>query len=86
MPERYAYEPVLSKKASFTIIGLSRSKQKRVIDVIVRLADYPTQEGDYSTRDEQDREIQHLKLGDWVVSFWADHAVRELRVLEIAEL
>ena len=80
------YEPVLSSKASSFLIGLSKKKQKQVIDLVFQLAEYPSQLGDYATREDSGREIQHLMVADWHISFWADHAVRELRVTEITEL
>ncbi len=86
MPNPSGYEPVLSGKASSSLVSLPRRKQKRVLRLLFQLAEHPGQLGDYSTRDEDGREIQHLMVGDWHFSFWADHAVRELRVTEIDEL
>ena len=80
------YEPVLSARASSALVGLSRSRQKQVLRLLFQLAEHPSQLGDYATREEDGREIQHLLVGDWHFSFWADHAVRELRVTEIDEL
>ena len=81
-----AFEPVLSGKASSFLVNLSKAKQRKVVGLIFQLADHPMQLGDYATRDELGHEIQHLMIGDWHLSFWPDHAVRELRVTEIAEL
>jgi len=86
MPSPFAFDPVLSGKASSTIVGLSKSKQRIVMDLIYGLADYPGQRGDYSTRDDQGHDIQHIRLGDWHFSYWADSAVREFRITEITEL
>jgi len=86
MPNPAGYEPVLSGKASSSLVGLSRPKQKLVLRLLFQLAKHPGQLGDYATREEDRREIQHLMVGDWHFSFWADHAVRELRVTEIDEL
>jgi hypothetical protein len=86
MPSHFAYEPVLSSRPASFLIGLSKAKQRRVIDLIFRLAENPTQLGDYATREKGGRDIQHLMVGDWHFSFWADHPVRELRITEIAEL
>jgi hypothetical protein len=86
MPSPAGYEPVLSGRASASLVGLSRSKQKQVLRLLFQLAEHPSQPGDYATREEDGREIQHLMAGDWHFSFWADHAVRELRVMEIDEL
>ena len=86
MAKAAAYEPVLSAKASSALVGLSRPKQRKIIELLFRLAQHPGQLGDYSTRDDRDRDIQHLRLGDRLVSFWADHAVAELRITAIEEL
>lgn len=86
MPDHAGYEPVLSGRASSSLVGLSRPKQKQVLRLLFQLAEHPGQLGDYATREEDEREIQHLMVGDWHFSFWADHAVRELRVTEIDEL
>jgi len=86
MPSSFAYEPVLSSRAAAFLIGLSKAKQRTVIALMFRLAEHPTQLGDYATRGDAGREIQHLMVGDWHFSFWADHPVRELRITEIAEL
>jgi hypothetical protein len=81
-----AFEPVLSGRASAFLVNLSKAKQRKVIGLVFQLADHPNQPGDYAARDEDGREIQHLMIGDWHFSFWPDHAVRELRITEIAEL
>jgi hypothetical protein len=80
MPNPSGYEPVLSGRASSWLVGLSRPKQKQVLRLLFQLSKHPGQLGDYATREEDGREIQHLMVGDWHFSFWADHAVRELRI------
>ena len=86
MPRPSAYEPVLSGKASSVLIGLTKARQKKVVTLLFQLAEHPTQLGDYATRDDDGREIQHLLVADWHISFWADHAVRELRITDITEI
>jgi len=86
MPRSSAYEPVLSSKAASFLVGLSKSKQRAVITLMFQLAEHPTQLGDYATREQSGRGIQHIFVGDWHFSFWADHPVRELRITEIDEL
>lgn len=80
------YDPVLSSKAASSLVGLSKPKQKKVVALLFQIAEHPSQLGDYATREESDREIQHLMVGNWHFSFWPDHAMRELRVTEISEL
>jgi len=86
MPKPSGYDPVLSSRASAFLVGLSKPKQKQVLRLLFQLAELPSQLGDYATREDGGREIQHLMVGDWHFSFWADHAVRELRVTEIDKL
>jgi len=80
------YEPVLSGQASSFLVGLRRTQQAEVIGLILQISRQPGQGGDYATRDGTGREIQHLAIDEWHISFWTDHAVRELRITEIAEL
>ncbi len=86
MPSPSGYEPVLSGGASSFLVGLSRPKQRQVFRLLLQLAEHPGQLGDYATRDGDGREIQHLLVGDWHFSFWADHAAKELRITEIVEV
>ncbi len=86
MPKSAAYEPVLSAQATAFLVGLSRQKQRKLLTLLLQVAEHPMQLGDYSTRDEDGHQLQHLVVGDWHISFWADHAVRELRITELAEL
>ncbi|MCW5550251.1 MAG: hypothetical protein KIT44_14910 [Opitutaceae bacterium] len=86
MPNSGAFEPVLSAKALGLLHALSKPKQRRLIGLLFRLAEQPDQVGDYQSRDDTGREVQHLLIGDLVVSFWPDHAVKELRIVEIEEI
>ena len=80
------FEPVLSGKASSYFVTLSKRKQRRLLDLLYRLASFPNQPGDYESVDEAGRKVQHLQTGPLVISFWADQSVRELRITEIEEL
>jgi hypothetical protein len=80
------YDPVLSSKASSILVGLPKAKQKKVLALLFQIAEHPSQLGDYATKEENGREIQHLMVGDWHFSFWADDAVREVRITDFTEL
>jgi len=47
------------------------------------LADNPTKPGDYEERDDAGRPIQIKIVGDYALTYWADHAVREVKVIQI---
>ena len=80
------FEPVLSGKALTFLATLPKRKQRRVVDLLFRLADYPSQPGDYDSVDEAGRKVQHLQIGSFVVSYWPDDAARELRITDIEDL
>ena len=86
MVRRAAYEPVLSGKALTFLSTLAKRNQRRLIDLLFRLAEYPHQLGDYASFDECGRHVQHLVAGPLVISYWPDHAVRELRISDIEAL
>jgi len=77
------YEPVLSSKALATLLGLSKKKQRELSGILFQLATVPSQQGDYPLPDESGRIIQYIMIGSYVVGFWADHPVSELRIVEI---
>lgn len=86
MPKLPRYEPVLSSRATAFIIRLSKPRQRRLIDLLFRLADNPYQIGDYSEKDDTGRDVHFLLVGDMVIGFWSDHAVKEFRIIDIEEV
>ena len=80
MPNPSGYEPVLSGKASSSLVGLSRPKQKQVLRLLFQLAEHPGQLGDYATREEDgrdwDRDIERDAVAGRLDAL-ADEALRE---------
>jgi hypothetical protein len=81
-----AFEPVLSARATAFLVSLSKPKQRKLISLIYRLSEHPGQLGDYTSTDDTGRDVQFLIVGDLVVGFWPDYAVKELRITEIDEV
>lgn len=67
-------------------MALSKVRQRKLIGLLYQLAENPSQIGDYSDQDDTGRDIQFIVIGDLLVAFWADHAVRELRIVVIEEI
>ncbi len=86
MADRHSYEPVLSSRAAAFLVSLSRARQRKLIGLLYQLAENPSQIGDYSEPDETGREVQFIFVRDQLIAFWADHAVRELRIVDIEEV
>ena len=86
MVDPHAYEPVLSSKSATFLIALSKVRQRKLIGLLYRLSENPSQIGDYSEQDETGREIQFIRVRDLLLAFWADHSVKELRIVDIEEV
>ena len=66
-----------------TLLGLPKKKQKELSDILFQLASFPSQQGDYSLPEGSGREVQYILVGNYVIGFWPDHSVSELRIVEI---
>ncbi len=42
--------------------------------------------GNYVTTDHTGRALQNLLVDHYVVTYWADHAAREVRLVEVASV
>ena len=61
-----------------------RGKQKKLLADFVRaLEDAPFNEGDFPERDDSGREYYTKVIQNYAVSFYPDHAVKEVKVFEI---
>ena len=84
MPSGYTY--VLSETASEFAFRLPIGEQKRLAYACRQLALNPSKEGDYAITDSAGRNVQNLLLDDWVFSYWADHAQKELRITDVVQV
>ncbi|HKK19448.1 MAG TPA: hypothetical protein VJ952_12295 [Opitutales bacterium] len=81
-----AYSLVYSEQAADFLIALERSRLISLLYDLRVLAKSPFMRSDYVLNDSQGRSIDHLLIGDFVVAFWADHALSELRIVEISDV
>ncbi len=86
MAKAHAYEPVLSSKAADFLIALSKTRQKKLIALLYQLSGNPAQIGDYSEPDDSGRDVQFILIRDLLIAYWADHPVKELRIVDIEEV
>ena len=61
----------------------SRVDRDRILSFVESLAKNPERLGDYTERDESGRLIQIKILGNHALTYWADHAVKEVKVIKI---
>lgn len=64
--------------------GVSTRDQERFCDFVESLASDPFRHGDATTLDEHGRAIQVKVLGRLVLFYWADHAAKEVRVVDLS--
>ena len=61
----------------------SRRDRDVILAFLERLAGNPYADGDYEERDAVGRTVQIKVLGGYALSYWVDHAVREVKVIKI---
>jgi len=86
MPDPSAYESHLSPQAVAFLISLPRRKQRLVLDIADKLARNPFCLGDYVLDEGTGRMVDNLVIGEFIFSFWVDHAAKEVRITEIIKL
>lgn len=62
---------------------MSGSRRKAIERFIDYLGENPFDEGDFPEVDESGRKVFCKVIRDHVISFYPDHAVRDLKILEI---
>ena len=68
------------------ILSLSRppaGQRQKIISFLESLSGSPSQIGDYEEKDDIGRPVQIKVIGDYALTFWADHAVSEVKVTRI---
>lgn len=74
---------MLSEPAAMAFALASRSDQHRLAAIFDGVKAAPFRRGDFQERDAQGRINEVLVIGNWLVTYWSDHAVRELRVVRV---
>ena len=69
------------------VVASLRTCRKREQRIITRflddLARDPFRPGDYTEQDEIGRPVQVVIVGNSAVCFWADHAVKEVKIIDL---
>lgn len=63
--------------------SVRRPLRQELASFINRLAHEPNLQGDYEDSDDSGRQIEIKVVRKYTVSFWADHAVREVKIVDI---
>jgi hypothetical protein len=66
------------------VLRAVRGSEKRLVTrLFEHLADNPFRTGDYVERDDVGRPIQVLIVGRHAVCFWANHADKEVKIIDL---
>jgi len=65
-----------------------RSKREReeLLRIFKSLADSPYQTGEWRQKTKSGRELQVSRFGKWLVTFWLDAPVLEMRILDVKKI
>ena len=61
----------------------ARAERERILAFLENLANHPESPGDYTDRDDAGRSVKIKIIGDYALTYWADHAVNEVKVTKI---
>jgi hypothetical protein len=64
----------------------SKREREDLLRLFRSLADSPHQRGDWIQKGRSGREFQVKRLGRWLVTFWPDDPVLELRVVDVKKV
>jgi len=80
---KLSYEVFVRHEVYQILQRVSADDQKRFCNFVESLADDPFRAGDATTPDDTGRVVQAKVLGRFVLFYWADHAAKEVRVVDL---
>jgi hypothetical protein len=74
---------VLNQTSVEVLLSARAAERSRLMQFLHSLAEDPGKHGDFNAQDDVGRTVQIKALGLFMITYWADHAVREVRVIRI---
>jgi len=78
------YSAFYSDLVAEFILSLPKGRQRKLVDLCNQLAKHPFITPDYALKDRDGRDIEHIMVGGFVISYWVDHAVCKVMIVEVA--
>jgi hypothetical protein len=66
--------------------GRTKREREDLLRVFAGLAASPYQKGEWQQRTSSGRELQVKRFGRWLVRYWLDDSVLELRLVDVEKL
>ena len=78
-----SYRVFIAAEVIATLRKCAKKEQQIITRLFDELAQEPFRPGDYAEQDEIGRPIQVIITGSSAVCFWADHAVKEVKIVDL---
>ena len=66
--------------------GATKRERKALLDCFGRLAGNPFMESDWTMDDSTGRTHYRLVIGRYLMTYWSDHAAREVRIVKLERI
>ena len=83
MAKKTDYGAVFASAAVEFFAGLTKRRQRKVLDRVHELAADPFLVPDFRSMDQSGRDISHLLIDGFIFDFWVDHAVKQVIITAI---
>jgi hypothetical protein len=80
------YALVLSEPAAMMLATATRAEQRRLAVILDQMKADPFRQGDLRESDAQGRINEIIVADEWIVTYWPDHAVREIRIMRLEQV
>lgn len=77
------YRIFVRMEAAEILRSIRGGQRSSVVEFIDFLSGDPNKGGDYSERDETGRQLEIKVIGSFAITYWADHAVAEVKVVDV---
>lgn len=78
-----AFELILHEQAWAALATTKGAARRRALAALEELKATPLRKGDFKQRDATGRIHEVSLIEEWLVTFWVDHAVAEIRVIDL---
>ena len=68
------------------MLSLPKRRQRRLLGTCNQLARNPFIQADYSVRDADGRDIEHILVDGFVIAYWVDHPVCTVMIVEVDDV
>ena len=81
-----AYEVILHERAWAALAATKGGARRRLLALLDAVKAEPFRGGDFQQRDASGRSNEVLLLDEWLVTFWSDHAVADIHVVNLEQV